>query len=204
MEDKKFNEMSYDELAFFLIDHPEMASQIVDEISSFDKLFNSVTKMFLEPTHPDSMSHNKKVQEALSAITDYEYSDNRKSSKPKELTPEMREELLDLLDEYISLGYTPDKLRDYCEKRGFNFDELYDDNSLKEQYEYYGITYNIEKNCLSASWFSKDRYFSPQKQEKQTKLAEKEAELASLENEAHILSETEKQVEKENSNIGDR
>jgi len=177
-------------------------------VDSFGKLFDSVSGMFLDTSlykDIDSKQHNDQVQKALSAITEYEYSDNRKSNKKKELTPEKKEELLDALNEYISLGYTPDKLIDYCEKRGYDFKELYDDNSLKEQYAYNGITYDIEKNCLSASWFSEDRYFTTRKQEEnQTKLSAKKAEVASLKDESKILSDAEKQVEKENPNIGDR
>jgi len=210
MEDKKFTEMSYDELAEFLLENPEMAKEVIDEINNFDKLHAAISGMFIDTTLPinkniDNIEHNQKVQNVLSAITKYEYSNDRQSSKKKELTSEKKEELRDELSDYISLGYPPDKLEDYCTKRGYNLNEVYNTKELVEIYSDYGITYDPEEGSLNAPWFSETRYFTPSlHQEKETKLSALETELSALEDESQILDEAEKQVEKENPNIGDR
>lgn len=220
MEDeKRIDEMSNEELAQMLIQHPEMADEIMAVTNNLSELYDLVQDEFLPDgaiTDDADIENNNQVRQALQSISDYLHNDlyyedweqYEEAMQDKKET----EEFFKSLDDEIGYGSTPEQLREFCERHGYNFDEIYSAETLKDRYEYYGYDYDIDSNSVTRSVKGKEQDnafldWLEGKNDKQSPLQKRENELASLEAEEKTIAEAEalieKQTEKEGQDIGE-
>lgn len=222
MEDEKriyeMSEMSNLELAQMLIQHPEMADEIMAVTDNLSELYEFVQDELI----PDGLIYddgdireNVQVRQALQTISDYLHEDFDDWEQYEDFRQERkeREYFFEELDHEIGYGATPEQLREFCERYGYNFDEIYSTETLKDRYKYYGYDYNIDSNSVTRIVKDKEQgnnAFSNWLEggkKTESPLKDRETELASLEAEEKTIAETEalidRQTQKEGQDIGE-
>lgn len=161
--EKKLENMSIDELATMLIDHPEMSNEIFLEMASTERDMDDLYKAVKDNMLPDGTitddndwEYNMAVKKALEEIADYS---GYQSIEDYEYGEEEREDrknhyenirvIQDTLSDKMSYGDTPNMLREYCEREGYTLEDFYDTDLLKEQYKHYGYEYNPEDDTIT-------------------------------------------------------
>lgn len=210
--DKRIDEMSIQELADMLMQHPEMADEIFAVTDNLSELYDEVSYQLVpegQITDDGDLKNNYQVNEALKKITEYlhedlYFDDWEQYNESKEARKKV-ENFQDKLVDEIAYGATPDELREYCELYGEKLEEWYDVDTLKSLYESYGYDYNPEDNSISKIVREK-----PQSKEfldwleGGSSLQKKEKELSALEAEAKTISEAEALVDKQNAKQGEQ
>ena len=166
--ESKLEEKSYFDLAVMFVKHPERAGEIFETKPDFTELMNelrileNIIDIYSSLNNPPTPREEEVFGPLIEMAKETEIYDtaeigvvepiieaylrNVLGFKDWEEYAESRQELLDHLDEMISLGYTPEDLRIMCEENGHRM--LFDEETLKEKYAEIGIEYNPEDNSM--------------------------------------------------------
>lgn len=145
--EERIQEMNDEQLAEEIMEHPEMAEYIVPFVDDLSAFYDIIAENYIPDCYVVSDEEarlNRWIPKILGEIKDYlhnglncysfeEYEQDRYKRKKHEV-------FMEILDEEIGYGATPEYLIEYCEEKGYHLDEIYDVASLSERYKYWRIT----------------------------------------------------------------
>lgn len=161
--EKKLQDMSIDELATVLIDHPERSFDVLSEVALSDRDVDALYRAVKDNMIPEIMDdsdleyNNVSIKRALEEIAEYagyesveEYEYDEEGRESRKRHYEHIREIQETLSDKIAYGDTPDMLREYCERKGYSLEDWYNTYSLVEAYKQHGYEYNPEDGTITA------------------------------------------------------